>query len=117
MENSYYQVKESSTNITRLLQHLDTYNICFISACRGSYPDISENDPQHIQKLAARNNINTQALSRDIHNAGYSYIKVTGGYMEDNPVTNSKIRVEEKHFVLLVIRQIQSLLNYFLSTC
>lgn len=101
MENNYYQVKESGANITRLLQHLDTDNICFISACRGSYPDIPEDDPQYTQKLAARNNTNIQALSRDIHNAGYSYIKVTGGYMEDNPVTNGKIQVEEKTFCVI----------------
>lgn len=101
MENNYYQVKESGANITRLLQHLDIDNVCFISAYRGSYPDIPEDDPQYIQKLAARNNTNTQALSRDIHNAGYSYVKVTGGYMEDNPNSGDKIQVEEKTFCVI----------------
>jgi hypothetical protein len=101
MENTYYRVKESGANITRLLQHLDIDNICFISACRGSYPDILEDDPNYIQKLAARNNKNTEALSRDIHNIGYSYIKVSGGYMEDDPNTGDKIQVEEKTFCVI----------------
>lgn len=66
----YYTVKESGANLSRLLQHLKENDVAFITAYRG--------------KLSHKENIRrNKQLALDAHNAGYSYIKVTGNYIED----------------------------------
>ena len=99
-KDKLYVVKESGANITRLLQHLANEDIAFISASRHDYPELNTNvnKEQNITKL---NNINTAALSRDIHNAGYSYIKVKGGYKEEDPVTGQAVPVIEDTFAVI----------------
>ena len=67
---NYYTVKESGANLSRLLHHLNENDVAFITAYRSNLT----------HKENMRRN---QQLSLDIHNIGLSYIKVTGGYFED----------------------------------
>lgn len=99
-QENWYIVKESGANITRLLQHLQEGDVAFISASRHDYPEL-KNSTNKEQDVANLNNINTAALSRDIHNAGYSYIKVKGGYKEEDPTTGQLIPVSEDTFAVI----------------
>lgn len=66
----FYTVKESGANLSRLLQHLKENDVAFITAYRGT--------------LSHKENMRrNKQLALDAHNAGYSYIKVTGNYIED----------------------------------
>ena len=71
---SYYTIKESGANLSRLLYHLNTNDVAFITAYRSN--------------LSTKENIQrNKQLALDIHNIGLSYIKVTGGYFEDQATT------------------------------
>ena len=66
----YYIVKESGANLSRLLHHLNENDVAFITAYRSNL-----SHKENIQR--------NKQLALDIHNIGLSYIKVTGGYFED----------------------------------
>lgn len=66
-----YNVKESGSNLSRLMYHLDNKDVCFITSFRGNYS----------RKENLRRN---KLLALDIHNMGYSFIRVEGGYHEED---------------------------------
>lgn len=66
----FYTVKESGANLSRLLNHLDNRDVCFITAFRHEY---SNKENRKRNKL----------LALDIHNLGLGYIRVIGGYLEE----------------------------------
>lgn len=76
-------VKESGANLSRLLFHLQNNNVAFITAFRSEY---SRNENEKRNKI----------LARDLANAGYSYIRIIGGYKDDEnsePVTEDSFAV------------------------
>lgn len=76
-------VKESGANLSRLLSHIKNDSVAFITAFRSEY---SRNENEKRNKI----------LARDLINAGYSYIKVIGGYKDDEnaePVTEDSFAV------------------------
>lgn len=52
---------------------------CIVSACRGTDSD----DPKDVESNRLENKRRTKQLASDIKNAGYSYMPVYGGYIED----------------------------------
>ncbi len=52
---------------------------CIVSACRGT----DSNDHRDIENNRLENKRRTKNLASDIKNAGYSYMPVYGGYIED----------------------------------
>jgi hypothetical protein len=56
--------------LSRVLQHINDDEICFISACRN------ENSNKENEKY-------TEELATDIRSLGYSYITILGGFTEN----------------------------------
>ena len=83
-EINYHTVKEAGANLSRLLHHLNENDVAFITAYRSNL-----SHKENIQR--------NKQLALDIHNIGLSYIKVTGGYFEDQ----AKEPTEEATFAVI----------------
>lgn len=77
-------VRESGANLSRLLDHLNNNNVAFITAFRSEY---SRNENKKRNKI----------LARDLNNAGYSFIRIIGGYKDDK----DSEPVEEDSFAVI----------------
>ena len=74
------------TTFKRLEKHFNETDCAFISACRN------ENTPEE-------NNKRTKALSKDLQDLGYGFIKIKGHYIEEKS-DGTQIPVDEKSFAI-----------------
>lgn len=83
--SSIYKKTVNESNFGRILQHIN--NGCFmISACRGDNTE-------------AENKKRTDNLANDLRSYNLGYIRVLGGYVEDDKKGNVRDVVEESFFV------------------
>ncbi len=73
--------------LSRVLQHINDNEICFISACRN------ENSNKENEKY-------TEELVTDIRSLGYSYITILGGFTENQGKENEVDVTEASFFVI-----------------
>ena len=73
--------------MSRLLQHLTTSNVGFITAFRGGF-SLSTNRARNMK------------LKQDIRNAGFGFLRVIGHWVE-NEGTPEEVAVEEESFMVI----------------
>jgi hypothetical protein len=83
---SDWQVLDEA-GLSRLVQHIDTRNVGFITAFRGTY-SLSENRQRNV------------ALKNDIRAAGFGFLRVVGHWVE-NEGTPEEVEVIEESFMVI----------------
>jgi hypothetical protein len=69
-------------SLNRVNQHLSTRSVGFITANRLKKPGSVDGKESEVRVSTAENRSNNKSLEHDIRKAGYSFIRVKGGYPE-----------------------------------
>lgn len=69
-------------SLSRVHQHLNSRSLGLITANRLKKPTTVGGETKHVHVTTAENRSNNKALEKDIRDAGYSFIRVKGGYPE-----------------------------------
>ena len=98
--NTSAPIPLNETNAKRLLKRHSDNGYALLSACRGGDDfGITEPTPDNIRKVNEINNKRTLELLKDIQEAGFTYTKGFGGYIENKGKEN-EVAVFEKSFIV-----------------
>lgn len=84
-----YTVKEAGASMSRLISHLETNDVAFITSFRH---DLTK----------AENLRRNKQLALDIHNMGLGYIRVKGGYLEEPEADEAEAKtvIEDSYAII-----------------